>query len=309
MALENNIKEFRTTKKLTQLELSKLLEISPRTLSLIESGDYNLSTILAIKIAKVFEVSVEDIFNLVEDQKIEEKDTTKDTIKKNIKPIVLVFLGLLVGTIAIQTTVILLGYTGTDSIENIRYFLIQNAQWLYVANFIFLFFAILFFMQGKKLVEKINDENEDIYEMANTKLLISRRYIDIFSTLTFVFLVIAKSGSQNIFGIFLFQLVAVSILQYSVIKQSNKLTSNTNENLVTIKKRTDNDDERIKQIRGDSALKSMITMQIAMASLMGASIALSSRMDTLFTAIAIGILWLVQNQSYINMAIKLEKRK
>lgn len=309
MPLQNKVKEFRTTKKLTQLELSKLLEISPRTLSLIESDDYNLSTILAIKIAKIFEVPVENIFNIEEDKEIEEKISVKDNIKKYIKRIVLLYLGLFVGMIVIQVTLKIIGYTGADLIENLRYFLIQNAQWFYIANFILLFFGILFFMQGKKLVSKIGDENDEIYDKADEKLDASIHCINIFFALPFVFFAAAESGSHNVVGIFLFQVVSGAIIQYLAVEQVKKLAPNRKGNAFTQKKWLDSQDERVKQIMGAAALKSMITMQIAMVILLCASIILSLIMDTLFIAIVIGILWIVQNQSFMNMGRKLEKRK
>lgn len=41
--------------------------VSRQTISLIERGDYNPSVVLAINIAKTFEVRVEDVFTIVEE--------------------------------------------------------------------------------------------------------------------------------------------------------------------------------------------------------------------------------------------------
>lgn len=49
--------------------MEKLAGISIRTISQIERGDYSPSVTLALKIAKAFEVNVEEIFWYEEDEK------------------------------------------------------------------------------------------------------------------------------------------------------------------------------------------------------------------------------------------------
>lgn len=71
MPLLNRLKEFRNSKNLNQQELGSLVGVSRQTISLIERGDYNPSITLVLKIAKVFEVSVEDIFTYEEDEEDE----------------------------------------------------------------------------------------------------------------------------------------------------------------------------------------------------------------------------------------------
>ena len=44
--------------------------VSRQTISLIERGDYSPSVSLALKLAKIFEVSVEDIFTYIEEEEI-----------------------------------------------------------------------------------------------------------------------------------------------------------------------------------------------------------------------------------------------
>lgn len=68
MPLENRLKEFRARKDINQQDLGKLVGASRQTISLIERGDYSPSVTLAIKIAQYFEVSVEEIFILTEDE-------------------------------------------------------------------------------------------------------------------------------------------------------------------------------------------------------------------------------------------------
>lgn len=67
MPLENRLKEYRAKKNLNQQQLGSLVGASRQTISLIERGDYSPSVTLAMKIAKVFDASVEDIFIYRED--------------------------------------------------------------------------------------------------------------------------------------------------------------------------------------------------------------------------------------------------
>ena len=68
MPLLNRLKEYRSSKGINQTELGKLAGVSRQTISLIERGDYSPSVTLALKIARIFQVSVEDIFLYEEDE-------------------------------------------------------------------------------------------------------------------------------------------------------------------------------------------------------------------------------------------------
>lgn len=67
MPLYNKLKELRARKNINQQELGKLVGASRQTISLIERGDYSPSVTLAIKIAKVFDVTVEEAFQYEDD--------------------------------------------------------------------------------------------------------------------------------------------------------------------------------------------------------------------------------------------------
>lgn len=67
MPLYNRLKELRARKNINQQELGKLVGASRQTISLIERGDYSPSVTLAIKIAKVFDVMVEEAFQYEDD--------------------------------------------------------------------------------------------------------------------------------------------------------------------------------------------------------------------------------------------------
>lgn len=69
--LYNHLKEYRAKIDVNQQEMGRLVGVSRQTISQIERGDYSPSVTLAIKIAKVFGVSVEDIF-VYEEEEIHE---------------------------------------------------------------------------------------------------------------------------------------------------------------------------------------------------------------------------------------------
>lgn len=67
MKLVNNLSVLRKEKGINQTDLGRMVGVSRQTISLIERGDYNPSVMVALSLAKVFAVSVEDIFTLEED--------------------------------------------------------------------------------------------------------------------------------------------------------------------------------------------------------------------------------------------------
>ena len=71
MPLLNRLKEFRAKIDVNQQEMGRLVGVSRQTISQIERGDYSPSVTLALKIAKVFDAKVEDIFDYVEDEEDE----------------------------------------------------------------------------------------------------------------------------------------------------------------------------------------------------------------------------------------------
>ena len=63
MALTTKIKEYRETQNLKQSELAELVGVRRETIVNLERGKYNPSLKLAMDIAKVFHVTVEDLFS------------------------------------------------------------------------------------------------------------------------------------------------------------------------------------------------------------------------------------------------------
>ncbi|QHT64068.1 helix-turn-helix transcriptional regulator [Paenibacillus lycopersici] len=62
--LENTIKVQRAKKSLTQEQLAELVGVTRKTINTIENGKFVPSALLAIKLAKVLEVTVEELFIL-----------------------------------------------------------------------------------------------------------------------------------------------------------------------------------------------------------------------------------------------------
>lgn len=67
MALITKVKEFREKKKYKQSELAEMVNVRRETIVHLENAKYNPSLKLAMDIAKVFDVSVEDLFEFTDD--------------------------------------------------------------------------------------------------------------------------------------------------------------------------------------------------------------------------------------------------
>jgi len=65
--MENKVRYYRfMNREMTQAELADKAGVTRQTILAIEKGAFNPSVRLALKIAKIFSVSVEDIFTLEE---------------------------------------------------------------------------------------------------------------------------------------------------------------------------------------------------------------------------------------------------
>lgn len=65
--MKNRLKVARAEMDITQGELAEKINVSRQTINAIESGKYVPSTVLALKMAKVFGKNVEEIFILEDD--------------------------------------------------------------------------------------------------------------------------------------------------------------------------------------------------------------------------------------------------
>jgi putative transcriptional regulator len=64
--MKNSIKVERAKKNITQAELAKLAGVSRQTINAMELGKYVPSTVLALRLAAIFDVEVSEIFTLEE---------------------------------------------------------------------------------------------------------------------------------------------------------------------------------------------------------------------------------------------------
>ncbi len=62
--ISNEVNKLRAQKSITQEELADKLRVSRQTVIAIEKGNYTPSVLLALKIARFFRLSVEDIFTI-----------------------------------------------------------------------------------------------------------------------------------------------------------------------------------------------------------------------------------------------------
>lgn len=62
--MKNKIKVQRAIHNLTQDDLARKISVSRQTINTMESGKYVPSTVLALKMAKLFGVPVEELFQL-----------------------------------------------------------------------------------------------------------------------------------------------------------------------------------------------------------------------------------------------------
>ena len=60
----NNLREIRKSRGLTQQQLSESADVSRKSINAVENGVYIPSTVLALKIAKTLNCSVEELFEL-----------------------------------------------------------------------------------------------------------------------------------------------------------------------------------------------------------------------------------------------------
>lgn len=66
MSLGNRLKDHRTAAGLTQAALADAVSVSRKTINTVENGVFVPSTILALRLARVLDVSVEALFQLID---------------------------------------------------------------------------------------------------------------------------------------------------------------------------------------------------------------------------------------------------
>ncbi|MFE6169889.1 helix-turn-helix transcriptional regulator [Viridibacillus arvi] len=69
MKVHNRIKEVRTKKGITQLQMAEDLQITRQTITAIENYKYNPSLELALKLLQYFDLPIKELFTLEESEK------------------------------------------------------------------------------------------------------------------------------------------------------------------------------------------------------------------------------------------------
>ena len=64
--LNNRLREERARRNLTQADLATLVQVSRKTINTVENGVFIPSTVLALRLARALETSVEALFQLPE---------------------------------------------------------------------------------------------------------------------------------------------------------------------------------------------------------------------------------------------------
>lgn len=67
--MKNRLEELRKQRGIKQEDLATALEVSRQTIGSLENGRYNPSIILAFKIARYFQLIIEEIFIYEEESK------------------------------------------------------------------------------------------------------------------------------------------------------------------------------------------------------------------------------------------------
>ena len=71
--VKNHLEVLRKARGIKQEELAEAMEVSRQTIGSLENGRYNPSILLAFKLARYFNLSIEDIF-IYEEEKHEQKN-------------------------------------------------------------------------------------------------------------------------------------------------------------------------------------------------------------------------------------------
>lgn len=71
--MKNRVRELRTAAGMTQQQLAEAVRVSARTIISLEKEQYNPSLLLAYRIAELFGTTVEDLYCLAENKRMEDE--------------------------------------------------------------------------------------------------------------------------------------------------------------------------------------------------------------------------------------------
>ena len=76
--MKNRVRELRMAAGMTQQQLAEAVRVSARTIISLEKEQYNPSLLLAYRIAELFGTTVEDLYCLAENKRMEDELYGKD---------------------------------------------------------------------------------------------------------------------------------------------------------------------------------------------------------------------------------------
>ena len=71
--VKNHLEVLRKARGIKQEELAEAMEVSRQTIGSLDNGRYNPSILLAFKLARYFNLSIEDIF-IYEEERVENEE-------------------------------------------------------------------------------------------------------------------------------------------------------------------------------------------------------------------------------------------
>ena len=71
--VKNHLEVLRKARGIKQEELAEAMEVSRQTIGSLENGRYNPSILLAFKLARYFNLAIEDIF-IYEEERVENEE-------------------------------------------------------------------------------------------------------------------------------------------------------------------------------------------------------------------------------------------
>ena len=71
--MKNHLEVLRKARGIKQEELAEAMEVSRQTIGSLENGRYNPSILIAFKLARYFNLSIEDIF-IYEEERVENEE-------------------------------------------------------------------------------------------------------------------------------------------------------------------------------------------------------------------------------------------
>ena len=326
MILRNRLKERRAALGVNQQEMGKLCGVSRQTISLIERGDYSPSVTLALTIAKVCGVTVEEVFICRRKKKMENEQIKKANQKALPKFILFCVIGGLVGGI--------MGYlvaaNGLDAMSGdikavVSKYVVLTAPWLMLALAVMLpAVTVPYYRKAKKQLALWDGEDEEISDHIENKLSIVQWFTS--GSLIISYFLIAASyaggitmfeNAKNMIGFDVAIVAFLAIMAEGVIIQQKSVDCvkvMNPEKTASVydmkfqKKWLDTCDEAEKIIVGKCAFKAF-NVTNSVCSILAIILAISALMFGIgfFPSFLVCLIWIINVSIYCKECLKYSK--